>query len=126
VWEPGYWDGKYWVEGFWRPEERAGYRWVSSWLDQDGIEHAGYWEPLEDRPGYVWIPGWFDGEKWIEGYWVTQEEYEDANPDDYKPDDGWNDQSTTPPPSDEPPPAIPVQGPEDAPQEKPEEPPQGN
>jgi hypothetical protein len=109
VWEPGYWDGKYWVEGFWRPSERPGYRWVSSWLDQDGIQHAGYWEPTEDRPGYVWIPGWFDGKQWIEGYWVTQEQYDQANPDDYKPDEGWDDRSTNPPPSDHPPPAIPVQ-----------------
>jgi hypothetical protein len=111
VWEAGYWDGQYWVEGFWRPATRSGYRWVSAYLDEDGIIHAGYWEPVDDRPGYVWIPGWFDGDTWIEGYWVSEQQYRDAKPDEYQPDEGWNDHDPADreePPADQPPPAIPV------------------
>ncbi|MFZ5477648.1 MAG: hypothetical protein ACOZNI_12800, partial [Myxococcota bacterium] len=91
VWEPGFWDGEVWVEGFWRPEFRAGYRWVSSWYDDDGVYHAGYWEPVEDKPGHVWIPGWFDGERWVGGEWVTEAEYEAADPERYQPEEGWDD-----------------------------------
>lgn len=111
VWEGGYWDGEYWVEGFWRPESRAGYRWVSAWLDEQGIFHAGYWEPLEDRPGMVWIPGWFTGEKWEEGYWVSEREYENTDAENWKPDEGWDTHAPAGvlPETDEPPPAIPVQ-----------------
>lgn len=91
VWEPGFFDGDQWIEGFWRPEFRSGYSWSSSWYDSDGAYHAGYWEPTEDRPGQVWVPGWFDGSTWIEGYWVTDAEYRAADPVNYQPDKGWND-----------------------------------
>jgi hypothetical protein len=111
VWEGGFWDGEYWVEGFWRPERRAGYRWVNSWLDDNGIYHGGYWEPLEERPGMVWIPGWFTGEKWEEGYWVSEHEYNATNVQDWEPDEGWDAQAPAGRSmldTDEPPPAIPV------------------
>jgi hypothetical protein len=115
VWEAGYWDGRDWVEGFWRPEQRAGYRWVCAWLDADGVYHAGYWEPTEDRPGQVWIPGWFDGERWIEGYWVPQSEYDAADPEHWQPDPGWDAREAPADGAegDEVPPALPVEGPED-------------
>jgi hypothetical protein len=90
-WEPGYWDGEEWVEGFWRPTLRSDYRWVSAWFDDDGVYHGGYWEPDEDRPGSVWIPGWFDGHEWIDGYWVPEDEYRAADPASYTPDPGWDD-----------------------------------
>jgi hypothetical protein len=112
VWEGGYWDGQYWVEGFWRPKHRTGYRWVSAWLEEDGVFHQGFWEPTEDRPGHVWIPGWFDGTAWVEGYWVEQAEYDRADPETWQPEPGWDaHQDEAPPPStdsDEPPPAIPI------------------
>lgn len=91
VWEAGFFDGETWVEGFWRPEFRKAYRWLDSYFDADGIYHAGYWEPLEDEPGYVWVPGWFDGNEWIDGYWVLQEEYEQTNLDTWVPEEGWDD-----------------------------------
>lgn len=75
VWEPGFFDGARWVDGFWRPEYRVGFVWISSYFDAHGVYHAGYWEPVRDRPGSVWVPGWFDGTRWVEGYWVTEEEY---------------------------------------------------
>ncbi len=91
VWEPGFWDGEDWVGGFWRPESRVGYRWVSSAFDEQGLFHAGYWEPLQDEPGMVWVPGWFDGTSGQEGYWVPQAEYEAADPAGWQPDEGWDD-----------------------------------
>lgn len=101
VWEPGFWDGQDWIEGYWRPAARAGYRWVSAHYDPDGSHHAGYWEPLEQRAGWVWIPGWFDGDQWQPGYWVKQSDYDNADPDAWTPPEGWDDgwDNTTPPPS---------------------------
>jgi hypothetical protein len=87
VWEPGLFDGTSWVDGFWRPEFRTGYTWVSSYFASDGIFHAGFWKPTEDRPGFVWVPGWFDGTSWNEGKWVTEAEYKAADPSDWKPED---------------------------------------
>lgn len=89
-WEPGFFDGETWVEGFWRPEFRAGYVWVSSWYDEEGIFHTGYWEPTDAVPGQVWIPGWFDGTDWVPGYWVDETEYNTTNIDTWQPEEGWN------------------------------------
>lgn len=91
LWEPGFWDGQEWVEGFWRPEFRAGYTWVSAYYDEDGTFHTGYWAPLQQSPGQVWIPGWFDGTRWIEGYWVNEQEYESTDVQGWQPPEGWND-----------------------------------
>ena len=91
VWVPGFFDGETWVGGFWRPEYYPGYVWVSGGFDEDGVFHAGYWEPIDDNPGHVWVPGWFDGTQWIQGYWVTEEEYQQADPENWQPEEGWND-----------------------------------
>jgi hypothetical protein len=99
IWEPGFFDGETWVDGFWRPEFYPGHVWVSRAFDEDGVYHAGYWEPLEDRPGQVWIPGWFDGTQWVQGYWVDEAEYQTANPESWQPEEGWDDgweESATP------------------------------
>ena len=90
VWEPGFWDGERWVEGFWRPGFRSGFTWVSSYYDGDGIYHGGYWAPLEARPGQVWIPGWFDGNQWVEGYWVAETVYETTDVQSWQPEPGWD------------------------------------
>ncbi|MBT3223385.1 MAG: hypothetical protein HN348_30305 [Proteobacteria bacterium] len=90
-WEPGFWDGEDWVEGFWRPEYRPGYTWISSYYDEDGIYYSGYWMPYEDQAGYVWVPGWFDGNEWVVGYWVRIEDYESADLSNWEPEEGWND-----------------------------------
>ena len=90
VWEPGFFDGQVWVEGYWRPARRDGYHWVAATYEGDGIYDAGYWDPEGDKPGYVWVPGWFDGNQWIEGYWVTEAEYKNTDPSKYTADDGWN------------------------------------
>lgn len=91
TWEPGFFDGETWVEGFWRPEYRAGFVWISSWYDDDGIYNAGYWEPTEASPGEVWIPGWFDGTEWVEGYWIDEAEYSQGDIDTWEPEEGWHD-----------------------------------
>lgn len=91
TWEAGYFDGEEWVEGFWRPELRAGYTWVSAYFDESGIYHGGYWMPLETQPGHTWIPGWFDGQQWVEGYWVSDQEYQAADPQSWTAPEGWND-----------------------------------
>ena len=91
VWEPGFFDGQVWVEGYWRPARRDGYHWVAATYEGDGIYDAGYWDPVDGKPGYVWVPGWFDGNQWIEGYWVTEAEYKNTDPSSYQADDGWND-----------------------------------
>lgn len=91
VWEPGFFDGEYWVEGFWRPEYRSGFFWISSWYDDDGIYHTGYWEPSYPIPDQVWIPGWFDGNEWVNGYWISEDEYQSTDIDSWKPEEGWND-----------------------------------
>ena len=90
TWEPGFFDGEAWVGGFWRPEFRRGFVWVSSWFDSDGIFHAGYWEPLRDEAGFVWVPGWFDGTQWVEGEWVSEADYQAADPSSWEPEPGWN------------------------------------
>lgn len=90
TWEPGYFDGETWVEGFWRPEYNPGFVWISRYFDTDGVFIAGYWEPLEDQPGQVWIPGWFDGNTWVAGYWVSEAEYRGADPSGYQPAEGWD------------------------------------
>jgi hypothetical protein len=90
VWERGYWDGDRWVEGFWRRESRAGYRWVAAAYGEDGIFRAGYWEPLTAQPGWVWVPGWFDGARWVPGYWVSEADYRSVDPERWAPPSGWD------------------------------------
>jgi hypothetical protein len=90
VWEPGFWDGERWVEGFWRPQFRSSYTWVSSYFDVDGIYHGGYWAPLQAQPGQVWIPGWFDGNQWVEGYWVNETEYQSTDVQSWQPEQGYD------------------------------------
>jgi hypothetical protein len=90
TWEAGFWDGEVWVDGFWRPEYRPGFTWVSSFYGDDGVFHTGYWAPLQDEPGFVWIQGWFDGTQWIEGYWVAETEYENTDLSTWQPDAGWD------------------------------------
>lgn len=86
VWEPGFFDGSEWIDGFWRPEKVKGFVWVRAWFDAQGVFHAGYWEPKADKPGQVWIPGWFDGATWNPGYWVPEATYRDADPERYVPE----------------------------------------
>ncbi len=94
LWEPGFWDGEDYVDGFYRPQFRKGFYWVAAWYDTDGVFHSGYWQPEEERPGSVWIPGWFDGNEWVPGYWEEEQAYLDADIEGWKPeagvDDGWN------------------------------------
>ena len=89
-WEPGFWDGETYVEGFWRPDFRSGYTWLSAYYDDDGIYHSGYWTPYADQPGYVWIPGWFDGNEWVPGYWVDEGEYSQTDLSGWQPEAGWD------------------------------------
>jgi hypothetical protein len=91
AWEAGFFDGETWVEGFWRPDFRAGFIWISSWYDADGIFHSGYWEPSEAIDGQIWIPGWFDGNTWVEGYWISEDEYASTDIDAWQPEEGWHD-----------------------------------
>ncbi len=109
TWVKGFWDGEAWVAGFWRPEYRAGYRWVQGWFADTGVFHAGYWEPIDELPGSIWVPGWFDGQSWIPGYWVSEEEYRGADPVGWEGgegfDAGWDAPAA---PSDEEPLALPV------------------
>ncbi len=97
VWEPGFFDGESWMDGFWRPEFRQDYVWVSSRFDRDGLYRAGYWQPVEDRPGQVWQPGWFDGNAWVEGSWVDEASVKDIDPTQWKPEDGWSGGAAPPP-----------------------------
>ena len=91
AWEPGFWDGETWVDGFWRPEFRSGFTWVSSFYDAQGIYNSGYWAPIETTDGFVWVPGWFDGNDWVEGYWVRDDEYENTDLGSWQPEEGWDD-----------------------------------
>ena len=90
TWEPGFFDGETWVEGYWRPLARSGYRWVPARTTNDGVRCSGYWQPTETRVDHVWVPGWFDGNQWVEGYWVTQREYDATDPAAWEPDPGWD------------------------------------
>lgn len=85
VWEPGFFDGKTWNDGFYRPMERAGYEWVPALYNDDGGFNTGYWAPTEDKSGQTWVPGWFDGKTWVQGYWVTEAEARNADPEDWSP-----------------------------------------
>jgi hypothetical protein len=91
TWEPGFWDGGEYVDGFWRPEYLDGYAWVNAYYDDEGIYHSGYWMPLEDQPGMVWVPGWFDGNEWISGYWIPESEYTDDAVQSWQPPEGVQD-----------------------------------
>ena len=90
AWEPGFYDGESWIDGFWRPEFRDGYAWTEAYFDGDGVFRSGYWMPTEQRPGFVWVPGWFDGNEWVAGYWITEAEYGDGEPGDWEPEEGWD------------------------------------
>ncbi len=90
VWQAGFYDGEQWVEGFWRPEYRAGYTWVNGYFDEYGVYNSGYWMPTQERAGYVWIPGWFDGHQWVEGYWVSESEYQNADVQGWEPEEGYD------------------------------------
>ena len=91
IWEAGFFDGEAWHEGFWRPEQRAGFAWVNAFFDADGVLHGGYWMPIESKPGQVWIPGWFTGTTWVDGYWVPQAEYDATDVSQWTPPEGWSD-----------------------------------
>jgi hypothetical protein len=95
-WEAGFWDGQQYVDGFWRPQYRDGYAWVNAYYDEDGVYHSGYWMPTEERPGQVWIPGWFDGNEWVAGYWVAEDEVNEDALNSWQPpegvDAGWDDE----------------------------------
>ena len=90
VWEPGFWDGQQWVEGFWRPQYRSDFTWVSAYYDNDGTFHTGYWAPTQAQPGQVWIPGWFDGNAWIEGYWVDENQYQNTDVSTWQAPEGYD------------------------------------
>ena len=90
TWEAGFFDGEEWVEGFWRPGQRSGHRWISSYYDDEGVYHSGYWEPIQAQAGAIWVPGWFDGNTWQEGYWVPTEEYESADLTAWEPEPGFD------------------------------------
>ncbi len=107
TWEPGFWDGEVWVEGFWRPEAVSGYVWVDATWDEAGVRRCGYWEPVADRPGYAWVPGWFNGRAWVPGSWVPQAELDAAEPESWTPPEAWEiDDDAAPPPLDEESPAL--------------------
>ena len=91
LWEPGFFDGETYVDGFWRPEFRAGFTWVSAFFDADGVYNAGYWLPLDDRFGEDWVPGWFDGSSWVEGYWVPEDEVAAEDLSAWEPEEGFDD-----------------------------------
>jgi hypothetical protein len=89
TWEPGFFDGQQWVEGFFRPPSRAGFVWVEARIEPEtGVRHNGHWLPLEQRPGHVWSPGWFDGRQWNEGSWVTSAALAAGVPSDWAPAPG--------------------------------------
>jgi hypothetical protein len=118
LWEAGFFDGDQWMEGFWRPEFRKSFVWISSFYDADGIYNAGYWMPLETPEGRAWIPGWFDGNGWIDGYFVTEDEAAE-DPTSWQPDPTWNRDAEPVPPArsqpligDDKPLAVPVPIPE--------------
>lgn len=91
VWEPGFYDGETYVDGFWRPQFRNGFTWLSAYYDEDGIFHAGYWLPITEEIGFTWVPGWFDGNQWVEGYWVRADEYASEDVQNWQPAEGWDD-----------------------------------
>ena len=37
------------------------------------------------------IPGWFDGNEWVDGYWVAEQEYFDEDLSSWQPEQGWDD-----------------------------------
>ncbi len=108
VWEPGFWDGEIWVEGFWRPVRYPGYSWVSARWGDDGVYRCGYWEPTRDRPGFTWVPGWFDGTEWQGGYWVSDAVYQTTDTDRWQPPTDDSESDAAPGSTDGPPLALPT------------------
>ncbi|TNF36167.1 MAG: hypothetical protein EP329_05485 [Deltaproteobacteria bacterium] len=90
TWEPGFWDGEVYVDGFWRPMYRDGFAWQGAYFDADGVYHSGFWKPIEDKAEHVWVPGWFDGNGWQEGYWVHEGVYYSQRPEEFEAPEGWN------------------------------------
>ena len=59
----------YWVRGYWRPETRAGHRWVVH-TRAGGVRVHGHWAPVDLRPDHVWVPGhWSRRGNWVPGHW---------------------------------------------------------
>lgn len=46
VWEPGFYNGETYVDGFWRPQFRQGFVWISSYYSLEGVFYSGYWSSL--------------------------------------------------------------------------------
>ena len=103
-WEPGYrGEDGIWHLGFWRENERPGYKWRSGTYDQ-GQYNGPDWEPEEIaqdevyepgyraetgyfipgfrrpvmRGGYTWVPGYWDGMVYVSGYWQPMDVRSDA------------------------------------------------
>ena len=76
VYVSGYWNGRLWVTGFWRPSIRVGFHWVDAQVNERDEYVAGYWEPDGPAPeGMIWRPGYWDGARWVEPGWVPSESY---------------------------------------------------
>ncbi|MCO4745278.1 MAG: hypothetical protein KC912_10865 [Proteobacteria bacterium] len=90
TWEPGFWDGEAYIDGFWRPMYRDGFSWSGAYFDANGVYHSGFWEPLDPKQDQVWVPGWFDGNAWQDGYFVPNDVYYAANPEEFDAPEGWD------------------------------------
>lgn len=44
-WVPGHWDGRKWVEGYWRISEKEGYIWNEGYYNTDGRWQEALWIP---------------------------------------------------------------------------------
>ncbi len=67
------------IEGYWRDASREGLTWVDPYVDDDGTNVPGFWQPNEERPGYVYEWGWRDDNAYFyPGFWreVARDGYE--------------------------------------------------
>jgi hypothetical protein len=112
VWEPGFFDGQVWVEGYWRPARRDGYHWVAATYDGDGIYDAGYWDPRRRQARLRLGPGLVRREpvdRGVLGHGGRVQEHRSVElPGRRGWNDGWDDKADRSAADEGPPIAIPV------------------
>ena len=68
-WMPGYWDGPEWVAGYWAPTSRRhDHVWVRGHVGVDGRWVPGHWRAT-DRAGYGWVNGYWVADTYVWGFW---------------------------------------------------------
>lgn len=104
VWVDGYWRGRRYTPGHWRPiapPPGPEYVWVDGHWESDSYVD-GYWR-MENIDGMIWVDGEYNEEGYLEGHWEDGEGQ--VMPEEALPEDVFIETDT----EDSPPLAVPVE-----------------